>query len=77
MAPSFEDKIKNLKIRREDFKRLLQDFDKMLEAQKVESQAVTLKRRFALEAEYTTIQKIQVDLDFADEDGGIFASVWK
>ena len=72
MAPSFEDKIKNLKIRREDFKRLLQDFDKMLEAQKVESQAVTLKRRFALEAEYTTIQKIQVDLDSADEDGGYF-----
>ena len=57
---------------------MLQDFDKVLEAQKVEYQAVALKRRLAaLEAEYTTFQKIQVDLDFADEDGGIFASVWK
>ena len=65
-----EDRIKDLKLDRENFKRELLWLDKWLESYHPDTQAVTLKLILeTLRLEYALFRKEQPDLDIADDTG--------
>ncbi|KOX72514.1 hypothetical protein WN51_03108 [Melipona quadrifasciata] len=71
MALSLEDKIRNLKRKRQSFKLGLQAFEKMLETYDSDTQSPDhLQGSFEdIVSEYSTFKKVQPELDIADEDG--------
>ena len=69
MAPSLEDKVKTLRMKREVFKLELQAFVKVLETYEPDAHSNELKLRLGeLESEYATFAKVQSELDTADEN---------